>query len=84
MNMSSPCKTAIHSLIHLLFNKEERIVCYHCDDTSRKSKTVYVKFDGSIRPVCCQGCAAILRTVEQLGMQEEYKARKTHHYATGR
>lgn len=71
-------KYLLNSLRRLLPDKDVKIVCYHCTDKSKKSKTVYVEFDGQIRPVCCQGCAAILRTVENLGIQEEYKARKIY------
>lgn len=53
-----------------------KITCYHCGDKSIPSRTVYVHFDGSTRAVCCNGCAAILKTVEDLGMRDEYLANK--------
>lgn len=60
-----------HTLMTLLAT-EEKISCFHCHDKSRKSLTVYVNFDGNIRPVCCYGCAAVLNTVEELAMHQEY------------
>ena len=55
-----------------LLSTEEKISCFHCHEKSKKSLTVYVNFDGNIRPVCCYGCAAVLKTVEELAMQQEY------------
>jgi hypothetical protein len=54
----------------------KKISCYHCGDKSIPSRTIYVHFDGSMRAVCCNGCAAILKTVEELGMRDEYLAHK--------
>jgi hypothetical protein len=54
----------------------ERITCYHCGEKSKKNVTLYIDFDGAIRPVCCYGCAAILNTVDELGIHEEYLANK--------
>jgi Cu2+-exporting ATPase len=58
-------------------SSNSKITCYHCGEKSLPKHTVYVQFDGEIRPVCCHGCAAILRTVDDLGMREEYLAHKT-------
>lgn len=55
-----------------LFATEENISCFHCNEKSRKSLTIYVNFDGNMRPVCCHGCAAVLKTVEELAMHQEY------------
>ena len=54
-----------------------KINCYHCGDKSTPRRTVYVRFDGETRAVCCNGCAAILKTVEELGMIDDYLAHKT-------
>jgi ribosomal protein S27E len=54
----------------------KRIRCYHCGDKSFPSRTIYVLFDGGERPVCCQGCAAILRSVDKLGMHDAYLEHK--------
>ena len=54
----------------------QKIGCYHCGDKSTPKRTVYVPFNGSVRPVCCNGCAAILKTIEELSMHEEYLAHK--------
>jgi hypothetical protein len=56
--------------------KIQKITCYHCGDKSTPKRTVYVQFNGSVHPVCCNGCAAILKTVEELNLQEEYLAHK--------
>jgi len=53
-----------------------KITCYHCGEKSTPSQTIYVDFENVNRPVCCNGCAAILKTVEELGMCEEYHAQK--------
>lgn len=75
----------LHKLLHSIRSefKEnhpavKRISCYHCGEKSIPSRTLYVYFDGSNRAVCCNGCAAILQTVEELGMREEYLAHKVH------
>lgn len=66
-----------HSLISFFAKfTNNKITCYHCGEKSRPSITVYVRFDGEIRAVCCYGCAAILKTVEELGMHDEYKSHK--------
>jgi len=57
-------------------SKSKKISCYHCGDKSAPERTVYVQFNGVIHPVCCNGCAAILKTVDELGLQEEYFAHK--------
>jgi Putative metal-binding domain of cation transport ATPase len=65
-------------LFQKLISHEERISCYHCGERSKKNLTVYVHFEHQTRPVCCYGCAAILKTIEELGMHDEYHASKIH------
>lgn len=67
---------AIRSLISAHHLSDSKISCYHCGEKSTPSRTVYVQFEGDKRAVCCNGCAAILKTVEELGMCEEYHAHK--------
>jgi hypothetical protein len=55
-----------------LFAPSERLVCYHCDERYRKSKNVDVVFQGARRQVCCHGCAAVLQTIEQQGLVQDY------------
>lgn len=66
--------------IRSLFNENhtsiKRISCYHCGEKSTPSRTIYVHFDSANRAVCCNGCAAILKAVDELGMREEYLAQK--------
>jgi hypothetical protein len=68
--------TFLMSVVTDLFTPAAKITCYHCGDKSHPRRTVYIQFDNAIRPVCCNGCATILRTVEELGMREEYLAHK--------
>ena len=67
---------ATKSFFHKYASREEKITCYHCGEKSRKSLTIYIQFDGEPRPVCCHGCAAILNTVDELDMHDEYRAHK--------
>jgi len=67
---------SVQSLFNSNHATAERISCYHCGEKSAPSLTIYVLFDGNIRAVCCHGCAAILNTVEELGMRDEYLAHK--------
>jgi len=66
--------------IRSLFNgngaSSNNICCYHCGEYSTPRRTIYVQFDGTSRAVCCNGCAAILGTIEEFGMSEEYLAHK--------
>lgn len=52
------------------------MACFHCGDAVRQSRAVEVKFDGEVRRVCCHGCAAVLKTVEQMEMQQQYYEQK--------
>ena len=54
----------------------KKISCYHCGEKSSPSRTIYVQFNGEIRAVCCNGCAAILKTVADLDMLDSYLANK--------
>ena len=67
---------SIRSLFISTHTSAERISCYHCGEKSTPARTVYVLFDGSTRAVCCHGCAAVLKIVEEMGMREEYLAQK--------
>jgi len=67
---------SIRSLFKANHTAVKKISCYHCGDKSSPSRTIYVHFDGGMRAVCCNGCAAILKTVEELGMRDEYLAHK--------
>ena len=76
--MPSHIQNKIKSLIIKLLTAEEKIACFHCGEKSKLSLTVYVQFDGATRATCCHGCAAILKTVEELGMHDEYLAHKIY------
>lgn len=60
----------------------EKLPCFHCGDLVGRRRAVQVQFDGALRIVCCHGCAAILKTVEQMGMLQQYRARKMQEAAT--
>jgi hypothetical protein len=68
--------TTIRSIFLAAATSDKTIKCYHCGEKSKQEHTVHIQFDGAIRPVCCQGCAAILRTVEELVLHEEYRNNK--------
>ena len=54
----------------------EKVPCFHCGDSVRKSGAVTAHFDGADRLVCCRGCAAVLTTVEKMGMKQQYYEEK--------
>ena len=62
----------VELVINTFITTEDKINCFHCGEKSRRSITVYVNFDNLIRPVCCHGCAAVLKTIEELNMHQEY------------
>lgn len=53
-----------------------KIICYHCGEKSSPKRTIYVRFNGTIQPVCCNGCAAILTTVAETGLVDQYLTHK--------
>lgn len=67
----------IRSILNSSFNHANKITCYHCGESSSPKRTIYIDFDRNIRPVCCNGCAAILKTVKNLEMYDEYHAQKS-------
>jgi len=66
----------LRSLFSAIITTEEKISCYHCGEKSGRSRTVYVIFENTRQPVCCYGCAAVLKAVEELGIHDEYHASK--------
>ncbi len=54
----------------------EKLPCFHCGELVKRRRAVLVPFDGASRIVCCHGCAAILKTVEQMGMLQQYREQK--------
>lgn len=69
-------QSRFNSLLIKYAKSENKIVCFHCGEKSKLSLTVYVQFDGATRATCCHGCGAILQTVEELGIHDEYFAHK--------
>lgn len=53
-----------------------KINCFHCGDSVKATRAVFVEFDGASHAVCCHGCAAVLKTVQQMGMLQQYRAQK--------
>lgn len=74
--MLSKIHGLLQTYIQSIIKPVDRVTCYHCGEKSLPSQTIYVDFENITRPVCCNGCAAILKTVEALGMCEEYHAQK--------
>ena len=66
--------TFAHFLEMLPFHTSsvEKIVCYHCGEKMRESKSLYLKFNGQQRALCCHGCLAILQTIERNNMVADY------------
>ncbi|MBC3906412.1 heavy metal translocating P-type ATPase metal-binding domain-containing protein [Undibacterium umbellatum] len=58
------------------FKTGEKIDCFHCGEKMRKSNALTVQFNGYTQPVCCHGCLAILSTVEQNNLVNEYMKNK--------
>ena len=77
---------AFSSLLDAIYparNVGEKIDCYHCGEKMRKMKALTVKFNGLTYPVCCHGCLAVLRTVEQNGLTAQYLQAKVEQPASG-
>jgi hypothetical protein len=55
----------------------DKLECFHCGEMVKRRRAVFMQFDGASRALCCHGCAAILKTVEELGMCSEYYSSKT-------
>ena len=68
--------SSISLFLKRIFKPAEKVICYHCGEQSTPSRTLYITFEGETRAVCCSGCAAILKTVEELGICDEYHAHK--------
>jgi len=66
----------IRNLINNILVPDDKITCFHCGDKTSPKRTIYVRFNDEIQPVCCNGCASILRTIESLNMTDEYLAHK--------
>lgn len=65
------------------FKASEKIDCFHCGEKMRKSNALTASFDGLMQPVCCHGCRAILRTVEQNKLVAEYMKNKASQTLSG-
>jgi hypothetical protein len=48
--------------------------CFHCFEPMSARQVIKTAFDGAERLVCCHGCAAVLRTVEENGLCQPYWA----------
>ena len=57
--------SSISLFLKRIFKPAEKVICYHCGEQSTPSRTLYITFEGETRAVCCSGCAAILKTVEE-------------------
>ncbi|MBI3286014.1 MAG: heavy metal translocating P-type ATPase metal-binding domain-containing protein [Burkholderiales bacterium] len=55
----------------------EKIDCYHCGERMRKTYVLTTRFNGAAYPVCCHGCLAVLRAVENNGLTLQYVQDKT-------
>jgi hypothetical protein len=69
--MPFPVFSLLTSMFPVL-KREEKIVCFHCGEKMVKAHALVINFDRSPQSVCCHGCLAILRTVEQNQLVSEY------------
>ncbi|MBC3916291.1 heavy metal translocating P-type ATPase metal-binding domain-containing protein [Undibacterium sp. CY18W] len=60
-----------------------RLNCFHCDETMRERNALTVTFNGSPQQVCCHGCLAILRTIEQNHLVAAYLKNKARLSSAG-
>lgn len=51
-----------------------KLYCFHCQEVMSVRQVVTVRFDGAERQVCCHGCAAVLATVQENGLSQQYWA----------
>lgn len=61
----------------------EKTDCFHCGEKMRKSNALTARFNGQLQPVCCHGCLAILRTVEQNNLVNDYMKNKASQSVVG-
>lgn len=56
----------------LPFRLGGKLSCFHCGEKMRERNALSVKFNGATQQVCCHGCLAVLRTIEQNHLVDEY------------
>lgn len=56
------------------FQRREKILCFHCEESMRKDNALMAVFNGASHPVCCHGCLAVLQTIERNGLIQQYLA----------
>lgn len=49
--------------------------CFHCGLPVPASADFHVRFDGSMRSLCCVGCEAVARTIVDAGLERFYRQR---------
>ena len=54
------------------FKSGKKVACFHCDESMRQQHALMARFDGKFYPVCCHGCVAVLKAVEQNALIAEY------------
>ena len=52
--------------------QQNKVCCFHCGDYVSQRRVVRCDFDGASRELCCHGCAAVLRMVEENGLTSQY------------
>jgi hypothetical protein len=50
----------------------EKVTCFHCEESVRKKNVIMSEFDGKLRPLCCHGCVAVLKMIEQNHLVAQY------------
>ncbi|HNB84555.1 MAG TPA: heavy metal translocating P-type ATPase [Pseudomonadales bacterium] len=49
--------------------------CYHCDLPITQPDPLQVEIEGTLRPMCCPGCAAVARSIVEGGLDRFYRLR---------
>jgi len=49
--------------------------CFHCGEPVPQGISLDIEYEGTRRPVCCAGCAAVARTILSHGLGDYYRSR---------
>jgi hypothetical protein len=60
------------------FFKREKCLCFHCGESMRKEKALMATFQQQQHPVCCYGCLAVLKTIENNNLVDDYLRSKRY------
>ncbi|MFZ6871079.1 heavy metal translocating P-type ATPase metal-binding domain-containing protein [Undibacterium sp. Di27W] len=75
--------SSLFETVRLSFSAGEKIDCFHCGEKMRESNALTVCFNHHPQAVCCHGCLAILRAIEQNNLVPEYMQNKASQAIVG-